>query len=152
VAEKVLFRGNAADTTLWRDGGLFYFLTTLFDRSDLAMKTMIFTADGLTEEWRLHPASPISADVREARNAGAPLRREGRLFRPSQLCGSSYGHGLNLQEIVALTPDRYEERRHCSVGPSALPFPAFGVHTYNTAGDLEVIDGCARLARASLPR
>jgi hypothetical protein len=107
---------------------------------------MLFTAGGLTGEWQLHPASPISADVREARNAGAILRREGRLFRPTQNCGPSYGYGLNLQEIVALTPDRYEERRHCFVGPGALPFPAFGVHTYNTAGDLETIDGCASLA------
>jgi hypothetical protein len=154
VVEKVLFRGNAADTSVCARDGRFYFITTLFERDDRGMKTMLFTADDLTAPWRLHPASPISADVRDARNAGALLRRGDRLFRPTQNCGPSYGYGLNLQEIVAFSPDRYEERPFCAVGPEALPFPAIGVHSYNTAGDLEVIDGCAKLqprARFSMP-
>ena len=145
VAEKVLFRGNAADTSLLREGGRFYFFTTLFERNDRGMKTMLFVADALTGAWRLHPGSPVSSDVRHARNGGAVLRRDGRLFRPTQNCGPSYGHGLNLEEIVALDEERYEERPWCAVGPQALPFPAIGVHTYNVCGDLEVIDGCAQL-------
>ncbi len=146
VLEKVLFRGFAADTVFWREGGLFYFFTTLHDRDDRGNKTLLFLADSLTGDWRLHPDNPVSADVRHARNGGAIFRRQGRLFRPTQNCGPSYGYGLNLEEIVTLTPDRYEERPWCAVGPQALPFPAIGVHTYNLAGDLEVIDGCSRIA------
>ena len=145
VVEKVLFRGNAVDTTVWDEGGRFYFFPTLHDWDDRGMKTMLFTAESLTGEWRLHPANPVSSDVRHARNAGAIFRRHGRLFRPSQDCGPGYGHGLNLEEIVTLSEDRYEERTWCSVGPVALPFTAVGVHTFNVGGDLEAIDACVSL-------
>ncbi len=147
VHEKVLFRGNAADTTVWREDGRFYFFTTLHDRDDRGVKTMLFVADSLTGAWRLHRENPVSSDVRHARNGGAVFRRGGRLFRPSQNGGPSYGYGLNLEEIVELSEDRYVERPWCTVGPEALPFAAMGVHTYNTAGDLETIDGCARIGQ-----
>jgi hypothetical protein len=145
VKEKVLFRGNAADTISWREGGKFYFFTTLHDRDDRGMKTLLFVADSLTGEWRLHPANPVSSDVRHARGAGAIFREQGRLFRPSQDCGPRYGHGLNLEEVVTLSEDRYEERNWCGVEPSALPFPAIGVHTFSRSGDLEAIDACMSL-------
>jgi hypothetical protein len=149
VPEKVLFRGNASDTSVFCEGGLFYFITSLHERDDRGMSATLFVADSLTGAWRLHPSSPVSSDVRSARNAGSVFRRQGRLFRPSQNCGPSYGYGLNLEEIVAVDEARYEERRWCAVDPSALPFPAIGVHTYNVCGDLEVIDGCAKLAGAA---
>jgi hypothetical protein len=153
VREKVLFRGNATDTTSWREGGTFYFFTTLYDRDDRGMKTLLFVANSLTGEWRLHAANPVSSDARHARGAGAIFRQQGRLFRPSQDCAPGYGHGLNLEEIVTLSNDRYEERTWCAVDPTALPFPAIGVHTYNRCGDLEAIDGCVSLGpRVGMPR
>jgi hypothetical protein len=40
------------------------------------------------------------------------LRDEaGRLLRPAQDCVRRYGHGISLNEVVALSPSRYEERR-----------------------------------------
>ena len=152
VQEKVLFRGNATDTTSWHQDGRFYFFTTLHDRDDRGMKTLLFTADSLTGQWRLHRANPVSSDARHARNAGAIFSRQGRLLRASQDCGPGYGHGLNLEEIVALSEDRYEERPWCSVGPEALPFRAIGVHTYNRCGELEVVNACLSLGpRRLLP-
>ncbi len=140
VREKVLFRGNATDTTLWREGTRFFFFTTLHERDDRGMKTLLFSADSLTGDWRLHPANPVSSDARHARGAGALFRHEGRLFRPSQDCGANYGHGLNLEEVVKLTGDAYEERTWCSVQADALPFEAIGLHTFNGCGDYEAID------------
>lgn len=145
VPEKVLFRGKATDTGMWNEGSRFYFFPTLHDRDDRGMKTLLFVADSLTGDWRLHRANPVSSDARHARNAGAIFRREGRLFRPTQDCGPGYGYGLNLEEIVHLSEDRYEERTWCSVEPRALPFPASGVHTFNGSGDLEAIDACLSL-------
>jgi hypothetical protein len=153
VKEKVLFRGNATDTTSWREGGNFYFFTTLHDRDDRGMKTLLFVANSLTGEWRLHAANPVSSDACHARGAGAIFRQQGHVFRPSQDCGPGYGYGLNLEEIVTLSEDRYEERTWCAVDPSAMPFPAIGVHTYNRCGDLEAIDGCVSLGpRVGLSR
>jgi hypothetical protein len=140
VQEKVLFQGNATDTTLLREGGKFYFFTTLFDRDDRGMKTILFVADSLTGAWRMHPSNPISSDVRTGRGAGMIFRRDGRLFRPVQNCGPCYGYGFKLQEILTIDPERYEERTHCWVEPSDLAIPARGVHTYNFAGNFEVID------------
>src|SRR5262249_1345472 len=89
-----------------------------------------------------HPSSPVSSDVRNARSAGIIARRDGRLFRPAQDCSVRYGYGFRLNEIVALSEDRYEERPFCAFDPSALSISADGVHTYNQCGDLEVIDSC----------
>jgi hypothetical protein len=140
VQEKVLFRGNAVDTAIWHEHGRFYFFTTLCDRSDRGMKTLLFVADSLTGAWRLHPANPVSSDVRSSRGAGAVFRSGGRLFRPVQNCGPCYGYGLRLEEIAALTEERYEARPHCWLDPSRLSIPARGVHTYNRAGEIEAID------------
>ncbi len=147
VHEKVLFRGNATDTALWRDGGKFYFFTTLFDRFDSGMKTMLFVADSLTGAWRPHPTNPISSDVRRSRGAGLIFRGDGRLFRPVQNCGPCYGFGFAIEEILTLDPDRYEARPQCSVEPSGLSIPARGVHTYNIAQSFEVIDSYTMGAR-----
>ncbi len=147
VPEKVLFRGNAADTTFWEEEGRFYFFSALHDRDDRGLKCVLFTADALTGEWRLHPDNPVSSDARHCRNAGAIFRRGGRLFRPTQNCGPRYGYGLNLEEIVTLSEDRYEERPWCAVDPHALPFPARGIHTYGACGDLEAIDWSAGAGR-----
>jgi hypothetical protein len=152
VPEKVLFRGNATDTVVWQEKGSFYFFTTLHERDDRGMKTLLFVADSLTGEWHLHPGNPVSSDARHARNAGAIFRRNAQLFRPTQNCGPGYGHGLNLEEIFTLSEDRYQERAWCTIGPDALPFDAIGVHTYNSSGDVEAIDGCLSLGpRIALP-
>lgn len=140
VQDKVLFQGNATDTALHREGGKFYFFTTLFDRDDRGMKTILFVADSLRGAWRMHPSNPISSDVRSGRGAGAIFRRDGRLLRPVQNCGPHYGYGFTLDEILTIDPERYEERPFCWVDPSNLSIPAQGVHTYNFAGDFEVID------------
>lgn len=140
VQEKVLFQGNATDTALLREGGKFYFFTTLFDRDDRGMKTILFVADSLTGVWRMHPSNPISSDVRVGRGAGTIFRGDGRLLRPVQNCGPCYGYGFTLQEILTIDPERYDERPFCWVDPGNLAIPAQGVHTYNLAGNFEVID------------
>ncbi len=140
VQEKVLFRGNAFDTSLFHDGSHFYFFTALCDRDHRGMKALLFVADSLTGDWRLHPENPLSSDARNARNAGAVFRHEGRLFRPAQDCGPHYGYAFSLQEIVTLSPDRYEERLFSTIDPEHLPIPAQSVHTYNHCRDIEVID------------
>ena len=140
VQEKVLFQGNATDTALWREGGELYFFTTLFDRDDRGMKTMLFVSDSLTGAWRLHPVNPISSDVRSARGAGAIFRRDRRLLPPVQNCGPCYGYGIPFEEVLTIDSERYEERPYCWVEPSDLSVPAQGVHTYNWAGKYEAID------------
>jgi hypothetical protein len=100
---------------------------------------MLFRAETLTGAWRLHPASPITADVRWSRNGGAVRREGSRLLRVSQ-CGSpAYGYGLTLHRIDACSESEYRESAWRSVRPTWRPTLA-GVHTYNATAGVEVID------------
>jgi hypothetical protein len=144
---KTLFRGNAADTSVWFQDGLLWFFATLVDPGGRGMSLRLYSTASLAGEWQPHPANPITRDVRNARGAGAIFRRHGRLYRPSQDCAWDYGAAFALNEIVALTPDRYEEKPVLAVTPHWDP-ELRGTHTYNRAGDLEVIDA-SRLVRRS---
>jgi len=137
--ETVLFLGNVVDTSLWFDGERWWFFAGMSEPAGHVALTMLFSADDLTGAWTAHPESPISADVRTARNAGAIFASGGKLFRPIQDCAGGYGRSVSFQEIVTLKPDEYAERTALKL---ALP-PSWGfsgAHTYNFCGRFEVID------------
>jgi hypothetical protein len=137
--EKTLFRGKAVDTAVWVGNGVFWFFVTLIEPLGRGMTLRLFSSESLTGTWKPHPANPISRDVRNARGAGAIFRRHGKLYRPSQDCSWRYGYGFALNEILALTPEKYEEKQVIVVGPNWAP-SLHGTHTYNRAGDMEAVD------------
>ena len=72
-----------------------------------------FHADNpLSSDWMPHPANPLVRDFSRGRPGGR-IQRDGagRLLRPSQDCVRRYGDGLNISEIILLTPNEYQERR-----------------------------------------
>lgn len=85
----------------------------------------------------------ITRDARMARPGGNILQENGRLYRVSQDCGSSYGAGLVFSEIDSLEPV-YREHIVKHLSPEDLRIEtkkeALGIHTYNRFGSLEVID------------
>jgi len=145
VFEKHLLAQRAVDTTVWVDGDLHWFFVTLQEQRGLGTQLWLFYASGPGGEWCPHPANPLSTDVRNSRGAGAILRRDGKLFRPSQDCSRRYGFSFTLNEIVVLDPERYEERPGLTVLPNWAP-NLVATHTYSQSGSLEVIDGCTRIA------
>jgi hypothetical protein len=141
---KVLFRGPAYDVTLLRDGGRFWFFVSLVDVDcPQRVELLLFSADRLDAEWSLHPASPISRDIRTARCGGAPFLHGGCWIRPAQDGSTTYGGALRYQRILRLDPDHYQEEPAGSVTADMLPGMT-GVHTYNRCGDLEVFDAKRR--------
>jgi len=68
--------------------------------------------DPLSNRWQPHAGNPIVRDFGGARPAGR-IQRDcaGRLLRPAQDCIRRYGHGLSLNQITALTPATYSEKR-----------------------------------------
>ncbi len=94
----------------------------------------------LSGEWRPHPLNPVVADVRSARGAGRIFERDGRLYRPSQDCASSYGYCVCLNEIVELSDTRYRETPRVTLSPEATE-DLVALHTFNTIGKISVIDG-----------
>jgi hypothetical protein len=144
--EKQLFHGRAVDTTVWIENGRYWFFATLVEPRGKATELWLFSAESLIGAWTPHPANPISSDVRNSRGAGAVFRHEGRLFRPSQDCSGRYGRSFTFNEIVALTPEEYEERPLLTVGAMK---GCLGTHTYTRAGLLEVIDISALIPPAA---
>ena len=66
----------------------------------------------------------------------------------SQECAGGYGHSLCFNEMQ-LSDSTYEEKLCAQLMPEPLRCVT-GVHTYNRAGDWEVIDGRALVSRSSL--
>jgi hypothetical protein len=145
--EKELFRGRAVDTSLWVQDGLYWFFTTLVEPRARTQQLWLFFAESLTGSWTPHPANPISTDVRNNRGAGALFRQNGKLIRPSQDCSGWYGGSFAFNEIVALTPDRYEERPVITIKPMK---GFIGTHTYSRSGRIEIIETCALVPEAAV--
>jgi hypothetical protein len=145
VLEARLLELRAVDSTLFERNGRYWMFVSPMPVAGYAAVTQLFSAPSVTGPWKLHPVDPITSDVREARSAGSVFERGERLFRPAQDCGPNYGHALVLREIDQLDEQHYSERTVATVGPGWLP-GLIGVHTYNQAGQWEVIDGSFRVS------
>ena len=77
------------------------------------------------------------------------FRHHDKLFRPSQDCSRHYGGSFTLNEIVVLDRRQYQEKQHVTVNP-VWGSNWVGTHTYGRSGDIEIIDGCARLPVAQV--
>ncbi|HJR41099.1 MAG TPA: hypothetical protein VJ812_03370 [Gemmatimonadaceae bacterium] len=107
----------------------------------------LFHADSPLGPWQPHRRNPVKSDVRSARPAGRLIRAGGDLYRPSQDCSASYGHGLVINRITRLDLEAFEEvevaRLHANWRPDLT-----GMHTINAAGGMTVVD--VRLKRPRL--
>src|SRR5579863_194405 len=140
VREATLLEGQFVDTTIWEHEGLWWLATTSADPSALAGSLLLFYSASLTGDWHFHPANPISTDIRTNRGAGRVFRSENRLLRPSQSSVPSYGYSVAFNEITELSKERYSERPVKTITPEHWSGLS-GIHTYNRAGNLELIDG-----------
>jgi len=153
VYEALLLQGKFVDTTVWKHDGLWWFATTSADPGPGAGSLLLFYSESVTGDWTFHPSNPISTDIRTNRGAGRIIRTGNRLIRPNQSCAPSYGYSVSFSEITELSKERYSERLLKTISPKAFEDIA-GIHTYNTAGKFEVIDGRCPVAlkNAQLPR
>ena len=100
---------------------------------------LFYSDDLLSGQWTPHPLNPIVSDVKRARPAGSLFVEDGKLFRPSQFCSTSYGYGFDLNEIERLSESEYCERTTMSVRPD-WDKKVLATHTYSKQGRLTVID------------
>lgn len=103
----------------------------------------LFHADSPLGPWLPHRNNPIKSDVRSARPAGRIFESHGQFHRPAQDCSKRYGYAVSINRIVRLDPETYEEVEVDRIIPSGRP-NVIGVHTFNRAGDLTVIDCLVR--------
>jgi hypothetical protein len=96
--------------------------------------------------WTPHPRNPIKSDVRSARPAGPILRRDGRLYRPSQDCSGRYGRAVVINRIDRLDPEGYGEREVGRIEPDPRS-GTLGTHTLALQPTLTCVDGVLRVGR-----
>ena len=140
VHDSTLLRGKFVDTSIWKDGGLWWLMTTSADPNLQAAILLLFFSEHLRGPWQFHPANPISTDVRNNRGAGRIFWSGQRWIRPSQNCSPSYGYSFTLNEVTKLSATEYSERPIREIRPELLK----GIrttHTYNWIPGIELIDG-----------
>jgi hypothetical protein len=131
----------AVDTVVFEYQGKLWLFTSLSaEAHDTRDELSVFFADSLLGQWQPHPMNPVVSDIRTARNAGRIFVQEGKIFRPSQDCSVSYGHGIYLNQITCLTETDYREHVVSFLRPRWKQ-GLIGVHTFNRVGRMEVVDG-----------
>jgi hypothetical protein len=99
----------------------------------------IYHSESPLGPWQAHALNPVKSDARGSRPGGRMRVHDGRLFRPVQDCSAGYGSKLAWCEVTELTSTTFAEVRLETWSPEACG--AFtGLHTYDRAGDWEVID------------
>ena len=146
--EAVFLEGlSLADCTLVEMGDRWWmFANTAGAGASFWDELHLFHAPSPRGPWTPHRLNPVVSDVRTARPAGTLFTRGDAWYRPSQDSARGYGSATNIQRIVRLTPEDYEE---VSVG-KLLPMwqPGLtGVHTVNALGGLTMIDARRRIRR-----
>lgn len=140
VREATLLQGAFVDTTIWQHEGLWWITTTTAQPTASAGCLLLFYSESITGEWHFHPANPISTDIRRNRGAGRVFRSHNSLIRPSQSGAPSYGYSVALNRITELSTKSYSEQHVKTIGPENWQGLA-GIHTYNWARNVELIDG-----------
>jgi hypothetical protein len=153
VLDQVLIEGfEAADPLVFEHQGRWWILCCVAP-APMSPDTELhaFHAPTLRGPWSPHALNPVLSDVRGARPAGRPWRRDGAWFRAAQDCSVRYGHGLAVKRILALDPDAFREETVARLGPERSGVRgARGMHTWNAGERYAAFDVCVarpRLAR-----
>ena len=109
----------------------------------------LFHADSPLGPWTPHHHNAVKSDVRSARPAGRIFESHGEFYRPAQDSSKHYGYAVSINRILRLDPEAYEEVEVDKIVPNWGPQVA-GVHTFNVAGNMTVID-CVVRRKRSLP-
>jgi hypothetical protein len=140
VKEGVLLDGILADdATLIERDGRFWLFAAVRDWQASSWEALgLFHADALTGPWQAHSGNPVLLDPTSARPAGALFTHQGQLIRPAQDCGRGYGTGLAFCRVDRLDETGFAQSVLTRVVPRTRQVR--GLHTYNRAGNIEVID------------
>ena len=144
--ERVLLSGlTAFDPTLaFLFGRWWLFATVLtYGAAGTHDELHLFYADSPLGPWTPHRNNPIKSDVRSARPAGRIFENDRQFYRPAQDCSKRYGYAVSINRILQLDPETYREVEVEKIVPNGESKVA-GVHTFNVAGDMTVIDCLVR--------
>lgn len=96
-----------ADSCIYKKDNTYYLFTSYNDGKEYFLE--LYTSDKLEGPYRLHPTSPICTGNKYGRCAGSLIAANGKLYRPTQDCVTTYGGQTHILEIDELTPTTYKE-------------------------------------------
>lgn len=133
---------SAADTTIFQKDQIWWLFTNV-DTADLGnhcSELFIYYAENpLSSNWNAHPMNPIFCDSNKARMGGI-LKEKENIFRVSQQQGFDlYGKALQINKIVVLTKDSYQEETIHTVEPNFFE-KILGVHHMHSNEKITAFD------------
>lgn len=142
---------EASDATVFVHEGRWWMMATVGFGGSLSDSLCLWSAPGLAGPWTPHRNNPVLVDIASARPAGRVESRDGRLLRPVQDGRTGYGAALGVAEITRLDETGFEQRllSHHTTGDS---WPGTRLHTLNSGGGLETVDGSRLVPRFWKPR
>ncbi|WP_407409311.1 hypothetical protein [Acinetobacter sp.] len=133
---------NSADTTPFYHAGDWYLFCALKTKNSkkYGNELHIFTSHDLfSQNWQAHPQNPVKKGILQFRPGGHLVQLNQKLIRPSQDSIKRYGGSLDLNEVVELSPTRYQEKFYMKLDSQWHPQDN-GCHTFNIFNDSIVID------------
>ncbi len=139
----------ASDATLLeRDGAWWMFATVQDGGGSFSDALCLWRAPSYRGPWTAHARNPVLIDIASARPAGRMVERDGALYRPVQDCRIGYGAALGLARVDKLDDDGFSQTVETIVRAGGK-WPGRRIHTLNSAGPFEFIDGSAFAPRWS---
>ncbi|HTL81827.1 MAG TPA: hypothetical protein VL651_09000 [Bacteroidia bacterium] len=137
--KKVILKNFAAvdATPIEYKGKWWLFCTEGGDLSNTALH--IFHADSFDGEWKPHENNPVKWDISSARPAGTLFVANGKLYRPSQDCSTTYGAAVVLNEITDLSEKNFSEKQVSRIETGQSWKFNKGLHTVSIVDDKTIL-------------
>ena len=137
---------QAVDVTILKKKDRYWMFANIRENNGASTldELFLFSSKELkSDQWQPHPQNPIISDVRSSRPAGKIFQYNNELYRPSQNSAKRYGHAMNINKIVTLNEDIYEEAIVNQIFPN-WEKNVRATHTLNFDENLTVIDALIR--------
>jgi hypothetical protein len=152
VRDRTLVDGVvASDATIIEHGGLWWMFATVRDGGGAFSDALwLWSAPDFRGPWTAHPRNPVLIDIASARPAGRMVHRNGALLRPVQDCRRGYGRALAIARVTRLDREGFAQEVVSLIEAGQPAWPGRRIHSLNSAGGYEFIDGSAQVRRALL--
>jgi hypothetical protein len=150
--ERVLIDNiHAVDPVLHIHDGVFWLLvneSTFLGASPSSNLNLYYTDNLFEGKFKKFANNPVSSDIKFSRNAGAIFKIGNKTFRPSQDCSERYGYSVNINEIVEINKESYNETLRDVILPK-WDNSAIAIHTLSVSENIVFVDVNKRLPRIS---
>jgi len=137
---------RVVDATIIRAKQTWWMFAAVENQNNIGWDTLhlYYSDNPISGTWTPHVANPVVKDLSKARPAGRIYFNGQHLVRPSQDCSRRYGFAINFNHITKLSKTEYVERTERILQPPSTS-GIVACHTWNTWGDLTVIDTLTRI-------